>query len=121
MINYINNTVREQFQDMVKNLKKIRTERGVSQQQLATAIGVSQQSVNKYENHNIEPDIRTLIMMADYFNTSVDYLIGHTTESRPIEPVRRYDLNDDESCLIDKYRIISKNKKNLITELIGVL
>ncbi|MBQ8922805.1 MAG: helix-turn-helix transcriptional regulator [Oscillospiraceae bacterium] len=41
---------------MVKNLKTLRTKFRLSQQQLADVIGVSQQSVNKYENHNIEPD-----------------------------------------------------------------
>ena len=59
---------------MIRNLKKLRTEKGVSQRQLCEAIGVSQQSINKYENYEIEPDIRTLIMMAQYFDTSVDYL-----------------------------------------------
>lgn len=61
---------------MVKNLKELRVQAGISQQQLADVIGVSQQSINKYENHNIEPDIRTLVALADYFETSVDYLIG---------------------------------------------
>ncbi|HIU69449.1 MAG TPA: helix-turn-helix transcriptional regulator [Candidatus Scubalenecus merdavium] len=63
---------------MVKNLKKLRKLFGVSQQQLADVLGVSQQSINKYENHNVEPDIETLIAMADYFDTSVDYLVGRT-------------------------------------------
>ncbi len=52
---------------MVKNLKYLRTRYGISQQQLAEIAGVSQQSVNKYENHNIEPDIRTLTAFADFF------------------------------------------------------
>ena len=62
---------------MLINLKKLRQETGVSQKQLADNIGVSQQSINKYENHNIEPDIETLIRIADFFDTSVDYLVGH--------------------------------------------
>lgn len=62
---------------MVKNLKKLRMEQGVSQQQLADFIGVSQQSVNKYENHNVEPDIETLSLIAEFFNVSIDYLVGH--------------------------------------------
>ena len=37
---------------MVKNLKFLRTNKGLSQQQLAEVIGTSQQSINKYENHN---------------------------------------------------------------------
>lgn len=63
---------------MVKNLKKLRIEQGVSQQQLADYIGVSQQSVNKYENHNAEPDIATLSLIAKYFNVSIDYLVGNS-------------------------------------------
>ena len=62
---------------MVKNLRTLRMSKGISQQQLADVIGTSQQSINKYENHNVEPDISTLIMLADYFQVSVDYLIGH--------------------------------------------
>ena len=45
---------------MLVNLKKLREEIGVSQRALADAVGVSQQSINKYENHKIEPDIETL-------------------------------------------------------------
>ena len=58
---------------MLKNLKALRETASVSQKQLAEAIGISQQSINKYENHNIEPDIDTLIRIADFFDTSVDY------------------------------------------------
>ena len=52
---------------MLQNLKHLREKNGVTQQQLAAAVGVSQQSINKYENHNIEPDIRTLIAISDFF------------------------------------------------------
>ena len=70
---------------MLENLKSLRKAAAISQKQLADAIGVSQQSINKYEYHNIEPDIGTLIRIADFFDTSVDYLIGHTTICRKIE------------------------------------
>ena len=46
---------------MIKNLKLLRNRRCISQQALAAAVGVSQQSINKYENHNIEPDTKTLM------------------------------------------------------------
>ena len=63
---------------MIKNLRMLRESHGISQQKLADAIGISQQSVNKYENHQTQPDIVTLIQMADFFHTSVDFLIGHS-------------------------------------------
>lgn len=69
---------------MVKNLKNIRKKYGISQQTLALAIGLTQQSVNMYENHKIEPDIDTLIKIANYSNVTVDYLIGRTDNNENI-------------------------------------
>ena len=105
---------------MVKNLKKLRNEKKVSQQQLAEKIGVSQQSVNKYENHNVEPDIETLIKIADYFHTSVDYLIGNTELDRVIENVEKYDLSYDEKLLIDKYRKLDYDERESIAHVMNI-
>ena len=63
---------------MLENLKKLRAESKTSQAVLAEAIGVTQQSINKYENHNVEPDIESLRRMADYFGTTIDYIVGHS-------------------------------------------
>lgn len=102
---------------MLKNLKKLRNENNVTQQQLADAISVSQQSINKYENHNIEPDISTLIQIADYFNVTVDYLIGRTG-----------DVCADKSCgsslsrtelqIINKIRLLNKKQRDVLVSLI---
>ena len=99
---------------MLKNLKMLREENGISQKQLAESRGVSQQSINKYENHNIEPDIHTMIRIADYFNTSVDFLIGHSEVRRKIEILHAYELNDEESWLIDRFRRLSIRRKHCI-------
>ncbi len=104
---------------MLKNLKKLRENAGISQKQLADSIGVSQQSINKYENHKIEPDIDTLIKIADYFETSVDYLIGHSTIRRKIERTEEYELNAEESRLVEKYRKLSAKQRNSILSVIG--
>lgn len=97
---------------MVKNLKKLRLEKGISQQQLAEIIGVSQQSIYKYEALNVEPDLFILTSLADYFSTSVDYLIGYSNIRHKIEPVSPYDLNRDEASLIDQYRKLNKPEKD---------
>ena len=96
---------------MLTNLKKLREDASISQKAVADAIGVSQQSVNKYENHNIEPDIETLIRIADFFETSVDYLIGHTTVRRKIEEVHVFELNDRESKVMEQYRSLTPRQK----------
>lgn len=103
---------------MLERLKSLREQAGISQKRLAESIGVSQQSVNKYENHNIEPDIETLIHIADYFDTSVDYLIGHSDIDHRIEHLQPYDLNDTEMNLIKKYRSLSKRQRQSISDVI---
>ena len=105
---------------MVKNLKYLRMKKNISQQKLAEMIGVSQQSINKYENHNIEPDIATLILLADYFNTSVDYLIGNTDINHKIQILEPYDLNSDETTLIDNYRKLTTTEKDSIKNIITI-
>ena len=99
---------------MIKNLKKIRNEHRISQQKLGDIVGVSQQSINKYENHADEPDLQTLISIADYFDVSVDYLIGHTDIPHVIEHLTPHDLNDDESMLIEHYRKLTVAEKDSI-------
>lgn len=104
---------------MLKNLKLLREETGITQKQLAEAIGVSQQSINKYENHNIEPDITTLIHIADFFDTSVDYLIGYSSIRRKQETVTPYDLNAEECKLVDGYRRLNRKQRECIRTVIS--
>lgn len=96
---------------MVKNLKQLRSEKGISQQFLAEVIGVSQQSIYKYETQNVEPDFDILTALADFFSTSVDYLIGHSDIRHKIEAVSPFDLNEDEASLINAYRKLSDREK----------
>lgn len=96
---------------MLQNLKKLRQEYGISQQRLANAIGVSQPSINKYENHNIEPDIGILIRMADYFNTSIDYIVGHTDEQGRITHEEPFYLSKEEKETVMWYRSLSPEEK----------
>jgi len=98
---------------MVKNLKQLRANKGLSQAQLAAVLGLSQQSINKYENHNIEPDIATLMRMADFFGTTVDHIIGRTDENSG-ETI----LSTDEQALIDQYRNLSEQEKTCVRTLI---
>lgn len=99
---------------MLQNLKSLRMEYGISQQRLAEALGLTQPSINKYENHNIEPEIAILVRMTDYFNTSVDYLIGHTNVRRKIERTEEYALNKEESEMITRYRALREEEKRCV-------
>lgn len=62
------------------NIRKLRMARGISQVELANALGVSKQSVSNWENDNIQPSIDMLIKIAKYFSVSTDYLLGINNE-----------------------------------------
>lgn len=98
----------------MKNLKELRKQHNLSQQKLADILHVSQQSVYKYENDITSPDIETLTRMADYFNTSIDYLVEYTDISHRIEPVRETMLNEDEIELVEYYRKLTPAQKKLV-------
>ena len=106
---------------MLPNLKILRQERGISQQRLADAIGVSQQSINQYENHSVEPDISVLTRLADHFNTSIDFIVGRTDIRRPIEHTEAFHLNRDESDVITQYRALKGSEKQCVSLVIKTM
>lgn len=59
-------------------LKKLRKKRHLSQINLAMELNMSQNSISQYKNGVREADNQTLTALADYFNVSIDYLLGRT-------------------------------------------
>ena len=59
----------------MNNLKKLRKVKGLSQIELAKQLGVSQETVSKWESGKVIPDIKNLISMKTIFNVSIDYLL----------------------------------------------
>ena len=57
-------------------LKKLRKSRNISQLKLALDLNMNQNSISRYENGEREADYATLIKFADYFNVSLDELLG---------------------------------------------
>lgn len=64
-------------------LKELRKEKNISQIKLAMDLEINQNSISRYETGLYEADYKTLIAIADYFDVSVDYLLGRT-ENRKI-------------------------------------
>ena len=59
-------------------LKQLRKEQKISQLQLAFDLNMNQNTISRYENLERQADYETLIRFADYFDVSVDYLLGRT-------------------------------------------
>lgn len=62
----------------MKNLIQLREQAGLRQIDVAKEIGLSRQAYCSYENDKREPDLATLCKLADFFEVSIDYLLGRT-------------------------------------------
>lgn len=61
-----------------ERLKTLRFQNGVTQKAIAEGIGVTPVSVQRFEYGTAKPKLDTVIKIADFFNVSLDYLIGRT-------------------------------------------
>ena len=59
-------------------LRELRGDKRITQKELAQKICVTVGTISNYENDQHLPDIEKLIMLADYFNVSTDYLLGRS-------------------------------------------
>lgn len=66
------------FSLLGSRLKKLRLDKKITQEELGKKVNVTKVSICGYENGNRNPDTETLRFLADYFNISVDYLLGRT-------------------------------------------
>ena len=60
-------------------------------------------------------------MIAEYFNTSVDYLIGNSDIEHKIEQLHSCDLNNEELHFMQKYRNLSKQEQQSIENIVDIL
>ena len=63
-------------------LKELRKKRHMTQQRLAIELSMSQNTISRYETGEREADYKTLILLADYFQVSIDYLLERTSDPR---------------------------------------
>ena len=63
-----------------QRLLGLREEAELTQQQVAEAIGSTQQKISNYEKGTVEPDCDTLVQLADFFKTTVDYMLGRSNQ-----------------------------------------
>ena len=78
------------FSDLMKGmnfimlrLKDLREDHDLKQEEIAKILNISQTNYSKYELEKVNIPISSLIVLADFYNTSIDYLIGLTDEIKP--------------------------------------
>lgn len=68
-----------------ERLKELRRKHKVNQTVLADLLHVSQRQISYYESAQDTPSLSSLITIADYFNVSLDYLVGRSNNPRRLE------------------------------------
>ena len=102
------------------NLKKIRETKNITQVKLSTDLEVSQELISRYELGTSFPQPQMLIKLANYFNCSVDYLLGITDVSTPVNYLaNNYNKRDLE--LINKYNSLSSEDKKYFDKFLSFL
>ena len=68
---------------MNTRIKSLREDHDLKQEDVAKILNISQTNYSKYELGKINIPINSLIVLANFYNTSIDYLLGITNESKP--------------------------------------
>lgn len=79
----------------MNRIKDLRHEKGLSLRAMCAEINIPASTLSQYERGVREPNISMLIKLADYFNVSVDYLIGREPKAKTIKSYQYYVLDDD--------------------------
>ena len=72
----------------MEKLRKLREEKGNLQKEIAEKLNMKQQQYQRYENGTTEMPITLLNILADYYETSIDYIVGRTNEKKPYPRIK---------------------------------
>ena len=101
------------------NLRKLRENKKMTQLQLGMALGVTQELISRYEVGDSFPQPQMLIKLAEYFNCSVDYLLGLTDIPTPVKHLNSNDFKNAE--IVSKYNSLSKEDKKYFDRFLSFL
>ncbi|MBE6529136.1 MAG: helix-turn-helix transcriptional regulator [Ruminococcaceae bacterium] len=87
-------------------IKELREDRDLRQSDLARATGIDQRTISNYETGKSNPDSYALIRLADFFEVSVDYLLGRTERDLFSSTNKKRAIDEIQSSLEDLKRIL---------------
>ena len=100
-------------------LRELRLSKGLRQIDLCEILKVSKSAVGAYERNEREPVYKQLINLADYFNVSLDYLLGRSDEPLIVEQyIKRdiydfYEILDNYELKVHDYRLTEEDKQRI--------
>lgn len=97
-------------------IKELREEKNISQLFLAKKIGTSQRNIGRWENLENEPSYSQLIKLADFFECSIDYLVGRSDDFGNVNVVSDATLTSLEERLLTTFRMLSPLEKEKLLD-----
>lgn len=101
-------------------LIELRREKGYSQEQLASVLGVSRQAVSKWEAGASMPDLSKLMQLSELFLVTTDYLLKEEIEERQYEKKRQEEsierLTEAQTRILEKLERMEEHEKNAVKE-----
>ncbi len=92
------------------NLKEIRKKLGISQTELAKIVNTSQKTISNYESGLTEPDIKTISLLADYFHTTIDHIVGHEVAHQ----IDKFKYSAEQLEVIDKIENLNNEQCRML-------
>lgn len=99
----------------MKKLRELRKKHKLSMKEFGLIFGLSESTISLYETGKREPDISTLIKMSEYFNISVDELLGRTYTNKNNNEF----ISEHEKLLLNAYRKNS-DMRPAVDRLLGI-
>ena len=94
-----------------ENLKLVRKQKNITQEELAQLLGISRQAISKWESENGYPETEKLLLLSKTLNISLDYLMNDVLEMQEKEK------NEEKNIVIvpsGKIAITTHDKKNVV-------
>lgn len=95
----------------MNRIKDLREEKGLQQTGLAIRLNTSQSTISAYELGTRTPDVNMLIQMAEYFDVSIDYLVGYSDVKKPIDANT---LSTDDMNLLADFGKLNQHQKEKV-------
>lgn len=103
-------------------IRELRIEKNATQQEIADKIGVSRQVFANWENEINQPDLKMLILLADYFGVSADYLLGRSDDFGNVNIQSTVPaLSEKEETLLRYFRTLSEELQGVALDTVCVL
>ncbi len=105
-----------------ERIKELREQKKWSQEELATKLGITQDSISLWEKNKRTPNTQYIIALCNIFEVSCDYILGYENE----ENVKKYSypqstiLTNEELQLIKAYRTMTPGKRQALFSMLDI-